>query len=793
MVWQGETRLEDDHLLRGRTLWTSSVHLPDALHAVIVRSPIAAADIRKVGLDAVRAAPGVIAAYDGAGVAALGATMQGLGGTLEPPMPLVAIEAVRFVGEPVAVVLARTAAEAHDAAALTDLDLVTRPAVVNARAAVVDGAPLVHADVGGNVAFAVVNRPPEVDEAIAQSPVVIRRVFRLGRVSPAAIEPRAVVVQPHGQGLTMWVSSQVPRLVRTLLARALGLPKELIRVVAPDVGGAFGGKFFYPEDVLIAALARSRGVPVSWTATRNEDLFTTMHSRVVEQEVVLGADRDGRLRVLDVNLLSDVGAYAGALGPGVVLGGVEMLPGAYRVPVFGLRALGVFTNCTPVGAYRGAGRPEATFAIERAMDELAHELALDPAELRRRNFVAADEFPHDNGAGLVYDSGQYAAALDAALDLAGYDQVRSEQRRRRAAGDPIALGIGVSSYVEACGSGVKISEDDIETMTVRLRDDGDVEVLAASTAYGQGHVTTWTQLVCEVLGVSPEQVHVHQGDTAAAPDGFDSYGSRTVPVLGPALIRSAQDLADAALKVAADLLEASADDLELSLGEVRVKGEPVAGVSLRRVAEHARTERGRVLGLPEDLAHPCGTDLDILTFPSGTHIAVAEVDTETGQVRIRDYVAVDDVGTVINPMIVDGQIHGGVVQGIGEALYEEFVYDSDGSPLTASLTDYGVPSAVDVPPIRTARIITPSPATPLGAKGAGEAGATGSMPAVINAVIDALRPLAVTTIDVPATPQRVWQLVQGAQAGSARGIEPLPAWGSAAVDAAGSAESTPTV
>ena len=793
MVWRGETRLEDDRLLSGRTLWTSSVHLPDALHAVIVRSPVAAADIRQVGLDAVRAAPGVVAAYDGAGVAALGATMQGLGGAIEPPMPLVAIGSVRYVGEAVAVVLARTAAEAHDAAALIDLDLVSRPAVVNARAAVIDGAPLVHAGVAGNVAFAVVNRPPEVAEAVAESPVVIRRAFRLGRVSPAAIEPRAVVVQPHGEGVTMWVSSQVPRLARTLLAGALGLPMELIRVVAPDVGGAFGGKFFYPEDVLIAALARSRGVPVSWTATRNEDLFTTMHSRVVEQEVVLGTDRDGRLRVLDVNLLSDVGAYAGALGPGVILGGVEMLPGAYRVPVFGLRALGVFTNCTPVGAYRGAGRPEATFAIERAMDELAHELALDPAELRRRNFVAADEFPHDNGAGLIYDSGQYAAALDAALDLVGYDQVRSEQRRRRAAGDPIALGIGVSSYVEACGSGVKISEDDIETMTVRLRDDGDVEVLAASAAYGQGHVTTWTQLVCEVLGVSPEQVHVHQGDTATTPDGFDSYGSRTVPVLGPALIRSAQDLANAVLQMAADLLEASADDLELSGGEVRVKGEPAAVVSLRRVAEHARTERGRALGLPEDLAHPCGTDLDILTFPSGTHIAVAEVDTETGQVRVRDYVAVDDVGTVINPMIVDGQIHGGVVQGIGEALYEEFAYDSDGNPLTASLSDYGVPSAVDVPPIRTARIITPSPATPLGAKGAGEAGATGSMPAVINAVIDALRPLAVTTIDVPATPQRVWQLVRSAHEGSIRESDPLPTWGPAAVEAAGSSDSTPIV
>jgi len=782
VAWAGETRLEDDHLLVGDTRWTSNIRPAGVLSAVFVRSPVAAGRLAGVDLGAVRAAPGVVAAFDGSQVEALGALMQGFGGPPQPTFPLVATDRVRFVGDAVAVVVARTPAQAADAADLASVDVVASPAVVTARDAAAPGAPLVHDDVAGNVAFAVVARPPSVEEALASSAVVVRRVFRLARVAPAAMEPRAVVVEPDGDRLTVWVSTQVPHLARTMLARALRMPKADLRVVAPDVGGAFGGKFFNPEEVVVAALARELRAPVAWTATRSEDMATTMHGRVVEQEVALGADRDGRLQVMDVRLLADVGAYIGALGPGSALGGTAMLPGAYRVPVFGLRALGVLTNLTPVGAYRGAGRPEATFAIERAMDELAAALGMDPAELRRRNYVPPEDFPHANGAGLTYDSGRYRVALDRALELVGYDALREEQARRRAAGDPVALGVGLSSYVEVCGSGAQLDPDDAETMTVALRADGDVDVLAGSAAYGQGHVTTWTQLVCRELGLSPDRVHVRQGDTATAPDGYDSYGSRTLPVLGPALITSARDLAAAARQVAADLLEVSADDLEFTDGRVAVKGEPSAGLTWSQVAEHARSDRGRALGLPLDLAHPCGTDLDILTFPSGTHAAVVEVDTQTGQVRLRDFVAVDDVGTVVNPVLVDGQIHGGVAQGVGEALYEEVGYDAHGQLVTPSLGEYGLPAAGDLVAVRTDRVETPSPTTPLGAKGAGEAGATGSTPAVLNAVLDALRPMGVTALDVPATPQRVWRALRAAAAGEQHEPAELPPWGPAALD-----------
>ena len=777
-------RIEDDHLLVGAGRFTVSAAPPDALHAIFVRADVASARVAALDLDAVRRVPGVVAAYDGRQLAALHDGMQGFGGRIQPEYPLVATDRVRFAGEALAVVVASSETAARDAAALVDVDLERLPTVVDARAALAPDAPLVHDDVPGNVAFATDRRPADLSDRFAECDLVVRRVMRHRRVSPAALEPRSVVVAPDGERLTVWSSTQIPHLARTMLARGLGMPKSALRVVAHDVGGAFGGKFFNPEELAVACIARDLGAPVSWVATRSEDLVTTMHSRVLEQQVTLGADRDGTFRVLEVELLSDVGAYVGSVGPGVALGGAEMTPGAYVIPVVGFAAVGVHTNLTPVGAYRGAGRPEATYAIERIVDEMSRRLGVDPVELRRRNLIAPDSFPYANGAGLTYDSGRYEVALDRALDLVGYDRLRSEQETRSSAQDLVRLGVGVSTYVEVCGSGAKIDEDDVETMTARLRDDGDVEVLVGSAAYGQGHLTTWTGLVAGRLDVPTHRVHVLTGDTDLAPDGFDSYGSRTVPVLGPALVQSTDNLARALIRLAAAALEAEPDDLELRGGTVGVKGDPSTAVPFDALSRLASSELGRSLGLPERLAHPCGTDLDILTFPSGTHVAVVEVDTETGGVRLRDYVAVDDVGTVLNPALVDGQIHGGAAQGIAEALYEEFCYDEDGHPVTPSLSDYGFPSASDLVAIRTDRVVTPTPATPLGAKGAGEGGATGSTPAVVNAVLDALAPLGVATLDMPATPWRVRAAIVAASVDGTVEAPPLPPWNDAARAAA---------
>jgi carbon-monoxide dehydrogenase large subunit len=439
-----------------------------------------------------------------------------------------------------------------------------------------------------------------------------------------------------------------------------------------------------------------------------------------------------------------------------------------------VKAVGVHTNLTPIGAYRGAGRPEATYAVERIVDAMAAELRIDPAELRRRNLLPPEAFPYDNGCGVTYDSGRYQATLDRALELADYHQVRAEQRARLSAGDPVLVGIGLSTYVEVCGSGAQLDEDG-ETMTVRLRPDGDVDVVVGSAAYGQGHVTTWTGLVADRVHLPPERVHVVQGDTDLAPDGFDSYGSRTVPVLGPALVSSCDSFVADLLRLASAALETDVDDLEIVDGRVGVRGDREASVSFQQLAALAASPAARALGVPEDLAHPCSTDLEILTFPNGTHVTVVEVDTETGRVRLREHIAVDDVGTVLNPVLVDGQVHGGIAQGIGQALYEEMTYDA-GLPTAPSFADYGVPAAGDLLAYRTDRLETPTPNTPLGAKGAGEAGATGSTPAVVNAVLDALAPLGVTGIDMPVTPQRVWTALRAAQNGRSIQRDRLPAW-----------------
>lgn len=777
-------RREDAHLLTGATRWTANLTPRDALHAAFVRSPLGHARLVRVDVGAAAAAPGVVAVLTAADLPAGQDTEPSLYPSRpSPPRPLLARDVVRFAGEPVAVVLASSQAEAVDAAELVDVDYDPLPALLDAATAAAEGALPLHEGLDSNVVDAFTRScGRDVDTALAEAErdgLLVRRRFTMPRVFPAAMEPRAVLAAPDRQrpgGFVVHTSTQSPHLVRHLLAVGSDLPVELLRVVAPDVGGGFGGKLgAYAEDHLCLLLARRMQRPVAWVATRSEDVASTTHGRVLVQDLTLAATRDGVITALDVRLLADVGAYVSAIGAGSSLGGWQMYPGVYRVPAYRFAHRGVLTNATPVGAYRGAGRPEATYAIERVIDELAGLAGLDPVEVRRRNWVT--EFPHRSITGLTYDVGDYAAATDRALELAGYDELRAEQARRRAAADPVALGVGLATYVEVCGGGIKPSREAVETATVRLTPDGRAEAVVGTSPYGTGHETSWAQIVSDVLGVPFQRVQVVHGDTGTAPDGFDSYGSRSLIVGGTALHAAAIEVREAARGLAAQLLECDPVDLELRADPARfeVRGTTVS-VALAEVAaasyhgaEHrsAAGEAGDVAGagpLPADLEPGLAcvrrTELGTETYPHGTHVAVVEVDTATGQVRLRDFVAVDDVGTVVNPLIVEGQQHGGIAQGIAQALYEEAGYDELGNLLSVGLGDYGLPAAVDLPALRAERTVTASTTNSLGAKGVGETGAIGAPPAVLNAVLDALRPHGVGELQMPCTPERVWRALR---------------------------------
>lgn len=757
MIGAAQRRKEDDRLLTGRTSWTASIRPPGLLHLVFLRSPLAHAVLTRVDVTAALARPGVVAACTGEdlqlgpdGIRTLGFVRGGPNPVQQP----LAVGRVRYPGEPVVALVARDATQAADALEAIEVDYEPLPVVGDARGALTSDV-LVHESMAGNVCSTEQRGQGDVDAAMARCDVVVHRRLALPRVAPVAMEPRATVAAPEGDGYVVWSSTQTPHLVRHELSRASGIPAERLRVVAPDVGGAFGGKVCtYAEDIVALELARRLGRPVGWTATRSEDLATTAHGRVVEQDVTIGATRDGRLLALKVELLSDIGAYYSPVGPGCALEAGGMYPGIYRFEAFSLTGTAVHTNRTPVGAYRGAGRPEATFAIERAVDEVAAELGLDPVELRRRNW--ATDFPFDSVGGETYDVGDHAAATDRALELFGYPALRAEQQERRDRADPVQLGIGVCTYVEVCGGSIQIAKDAREAASVRLLPSGSAEVTVGSSPYGTGHATSWSQLVGDVLGVPFDQVRVIHGDTATAPLGFDSYGSRSLVVVGAAVHQAATETRSKAMAVAAELLEADLADLELVDGVFGVKGVPTATVTLREVALRSYDGVG---GAEPGLASVCGSRSGTQTYPHGTHLVAAEVDTETGLVRLRSYVAVDDVGVVVNPLIVDGQVHGGVAQGIGEALYEEVAYDEAGNLVTATLVDLTPPAAADLPAFVTDRTCTPSPATPLGVKGAGEAGAIGSLAAVVNSVHDAVRHLGVTDVPVPCTPERVWRAV----------------------------------
>ncbi|MFF7171287.1 xanthine dehydrogenase family protein molybdopterin-binding subunit [Streptomyces pseudovenezuelae] len=778
-VGTARLRKEDARLLTGQTRWTDNIDAPGLLHLAVLRSPMAHARIDRVDVSAALERPGVVAAFSGADLApdlgSLPCAWPVTEDIVLPEHPPIAVDEVRYAGDPVAVVVARDRYTAADALEAVEVEYTPLPPVLDLEAALAEGAPLVHSDKGTNRCYDWPLRTGEDFAAVRQrAEVTLKRRYHQQRLIPNAMEPRAVVVTPVAASdeYTVYSSTQIPHILRVMLAVVTEVPEHRLRVVAPDVGGGFGSKLqVYGEEAITLAVARRLGRPVKWTESRSEGYLATHHGRGMIQDVEIAANRDGRLLGLKVDLLVDMGAYLMLVTPGIPILGAFMYPGIYKMRSYELGVTGVFTTRTPTDAYRGAGRPEATYAIERIMDELAVELGLDPVELRRRNWIRHEEFPYTTIAGLTYDSGNYEAATDKALALFDYDKLRAEQADRNQRGDTVRLGIGVSTYTEMCGLApsrvlrdLRYAAGGWEAASVRMLPTGKVEVVTGTSPHGQGHVTCWSQIAADVLGVPFEDVQVVHGDTRAAPQGMDTYGSRSLVVGGTAVHQAATKVVDKARKVAAHLLEASERDLEFTDGVFSVKGSPDARRTIQEIAFETFTSHDLPDGVEPTINAGHLTDPDDFSYPHGTHLCAVEVDTETGQTRIRSYVAVDDVGRVINPMIVEGQVHGGLAQGIAQALYEEAVYDDEGNLVSGTMADYLVPSAPDLPEFVTERTRTPATTNPLGVKGVGEAGTIASTPAVVGAVVDALRPLGVRDVRMPCTPERVWQALKEASA-----------------------------
>ncbi|HET8993487.1 MULTISPECIES: molybdopterin cofactor-binding domain-containing protein [unclassified Rhodococcus (in: high G+C Gram-positive bacteria)] len=778
-IGQSRRRKEDEHLLTGRTRWTDNIVLPGMLHAAILRSPFSHARITGIDVEEAKTLPGVIAVYTGADLAeeqgSLPCAWPITEDQLAPPAPSLAVDTVNFAGEAVAVVVARTAYEAHDALDSIDVDYEDLPVVLDLTDAAAD-TELVHPGLGTNRSAtwtfdsAEAGSGGNVEDAIRDAEVLIERTFRQQRLIPAFMEPRSVVVDPTATQITMWSATQVPHVLKLMLAMSLGIPEHKLRVIAPDVGGGFGGKLqVTPEEVLTLLIARRLHKPVKYTESRSESMVAAHHGRDQVQKLTLAARRDGTVTGFKVELLADMGAYLRLVTPGVPILGAFMFTGIYKFDSYRFTCTNVFTNKVPTDAYRGAGRPEATFAIERMMDELAVELSMDPIEVREKNWIKHEEFPFDSVAGLTYDSGNYEAATAKALELFDYDGLRREQAQRRESKDPVQLGIGVSTFTEMCGlapsrvlGSLSYGAGGWEHAAVRMLPTGKVEVVTGSSAHGQGHETAWSQIVADQLGIPFDDIEILHGDTQSSPRGLDTYGSRSLAVGGIAVVKAAEKVVAKARPIAAHLMECAEDDLEFTGGRFKVKGTEKS-VALTDVALAVFAAHDLPDGVEPNLDSEATYDPDNFSFPHGTHLCAVEIDTETGHVRIRKYVCVDDIGHVVNPLIVEGQVHGGLAQGISQALYEEAVHDESGTLLSGSFAEYLLPTAVDLPNFVTDRTNTPAPGNPLGVKGVGEAGTIASTPAVVNSVLDALRPFGVRSIDMPCTPMRVWHALRSAE------------------------------
>ena len=747
-------RAEDPRLLTGTARFTEDLVAAGCLHAVFVRSGYAHARVTRISTSRVRSADaviGVLTAHD------LGLGRLPAGGAPDVTgRPALAGDTIRFLGEPLAVVVAQTRAAAVEAAELVDVDYAPLDPVVDPAAALDTKAPLVFPELGSNV---VAHGTAGAGSALDGAEIVVRARFRNQRVAPVPLEPGGALAVPDadGQGLTLWTACQVPFRVRDTVAERLGLAPGRVRVRVPAVGGAFGGRAAtYPEQIVIAALAVRYERPVRYVETRAETMLAMAHGRAQLQDIVLGARHDGTLTGIKVRIIADCGAYpADAIG--LPDGTGRMCCGPYRLPRADYAHRCVVTNTTPIGLYRGAGRPEATALLERAIDLLAAKLGLDPATLRRRNLIADDEFPYDTPTGASYDSGAYRRTLDRVLAAAGYLRLRSEQRARRRHNSITQLGIGLCCYVEWTGFGS-------ETASCSVAENGDVTIVTGTAPHGQGHETSLAQLAAGALGVPLASVHVVHSDTARTPRGPGTMGSRSLQVGGSAVLGAAQRTLDGARRIAAHLREADPSDIVVVPGEgLAVAGVPGTLTSWAQLAQAAHDPHRRPPGMPPGLQAHASFATPDASYPFGAHLAVVEVDTETGAAALVRYVAVDDAGRIINPSLAEGQVHGGIAQGAGQALFEEIAYDDDGNCLTGSLVAYGIPTAADLPPLDVSRTETPTPRNPLGAKGIGESGAIAAAPAVWNAVIDAVSHLGVEHIDMPTTPERIWQAIQAAR------------------------------
>jgi aerobic carbon-monoxide dehydrogenase large subunit len=782
-VGQALKRKEDPRMITGRGTYTDDITLPGTLYAAIIRSPEAHATITSIDTAAAKERAGVVAVLTGDDLAGDFAAPMAMvwappGVQMNTPenWPLKRGE-VKHVGDPVAVVVATSRGAALDAADEVVVDYDPKPVVVDPEQALQDGAPLVWEQFGTNKTHEWAVSGGDFDAANAEADVVVEHRFVNHRTSGAPIEPRCSIAEPRGEKLVLYSTTQVPHIARFVLSGVLGIPEDKLRVVAPDVGGGFGAKLqVYQEEALVLALARRLGRPVKWTETRSEHMTTSHHGRDQINYVTLTAKRDGTVTGCRARIIADLGAYQLLLTTFIPTLGFPVMGGCYAIPSIDIQITGVFTNKMCTDAIRGAGRPEGTYWIELMMDRLADELGMDRLELRRRNFIPKEKFPFETALGIVYDSGDYHGTLDRLLESFDLDAFRREQESLRARG--VYRGVGFSTYVEVCGlapsravgpQGVGLQAAYWESAMVRVHPTGSATVYSGTSPHGQGHDTGFAQIAGDRLGIDPQNVEVVHGDTDQGAWGWGTYGSRSLSVGGEAVARAARKVQDKAKRICAALLEAAPEDIEVADGRFQVRGSPDKSMTMAEIAGAAHIPPNE---LPADiepgLEENAFYDPENFVFPFGAHACVVEVDAETGKVDVVEYHAVDDCGPAINPMLIEGQVHGGVAHAIGQALYEQVVYDEQGQLVTGTFVDYALPTAAEVPRFTTGRTETPSPVNSLGVKGVGEAGTIGATPAVAAAVLDALAPLGVKELDMPFTPVRVFEALQAARGDGGR-------------------------
>ncbi|MFL5625215.1 MAG: xanthine dehydrogenase family protein molybdopterin-binding subunit [Ktedonobacteraceae bacterium] len=773
MVGSPIKRREDPRLITGQATYVDDIKIPGMLHMAVLRSPYGHARINSIDTTAAREHPGVVAVYTAE-------DLKGAVGNVAIAVPLgkiaegmgnrgaLAEGKVRFYGDPVAVVIADDRYTARDARDLIEVDYEPLPAAIDIEKAMQPNAPLLYEEFGTNVAFGMHPPTDEIDKVFAQTQadggIIVKTRLVNQRLAPASMETRGVVAEYRkaSRSLTVWSSSQIPHLLRNILAALVGLPQHQVRVIVPEVGGGFGSKLnIYPEEMVAAFASMKTGRAVKWIEDRSENLAATIHGRDQVDYVEVAATKEGKITGLKIHGISDLGAYCQIFTDVIMIAfGFPVSCGAYDIPVVHLSGDIVFTNKAPTDAYRGAGRPEATYVVERAIDLVARELGKDPAEVRKLNFIKPEQFPYKSAAGAVYDTGNYLGALDKALEIVDYQNLRAEQARKRSEGK--LMGIGISSYIEICGFGPKGSAPVglYESARVRVEQSGTVMVYTGASPHGQGEETTFAQIVAEEFSIPVDNVMIMHGDTDSTPEGRGTYGSRTTAVGGSAVFNAVQRLKEKMMLIASHMLEASPSDVMLENGSFSVAGSPQKTVAFADVAATANLSNTLAPGIEPGLETTVFFEPDACVFPFGTHICVVEIDKETGEAEIKRFVAVDDCGRQLNPMLVQGQVHGGIAQGVGQALVEGVEYSEDGQLLTSTLMDYAMPIASELPHFELDHTVTLTTVNPLGVKGVGEAGTIGSTPAVAAAIADAL---GVAHIDMPYKPEKLWKIIQQQQ------------------------------